>query len=55
MSDIDRNDNANQMTTPDVNRAPTLGDQIEDFEARYPWGIIAFLGAWAFLLVTYWL
>lgn len=55
MTEIDQNDIVNQQTAPEVKRAPSLGDQIEELEARYPWGIIAFLGAWAYLLLTYWL
>ena len=55
MSDIEQNSDINQMSSPEEKRVPTLGDQIEELETRYPWGIIAFLGAWAFLLLTYWL
>ncbi len=53
MAEIDPN--LNQQTAPEASRAPTIGDQIEELESSYPWGIIAFLGAWAFLLLTYWL
>ncbi|HOT28158.1 MAG TPA: hypothetical protein PLU72_08200 [Candidatus Ozemobacteraceae bacterium] len=55
MSDIEQNSDANQLTTPEGHRGPSLGDQIEELENRFPWGIIGFLGAWAYLLLTYWL
>ncbi len=55
MSDIEQHSDANPLVTPEPNRGLTLGDQIEELETRFPWGIIGFLGAWAYLLLTYWL
>lgn len=42
------------MTDTEQNEAPKVRTPLEEIESLHPWSIYAFLGAWLYLLLTYW-